>query len=181
MYEGTTRRVTDTPVQRPKKLQVPQTARQVSCHPVNHSKGKRRSFPPQKTRRDSLVPTLQGPCDQSQKWRGSQRFLPPLEMRPSSIAPNPVESREAPPKSTVSLTYQRKPEKLPEVTGRSRGNPGFPAATRENLESPSSTRLEALVPYHDARAMTRSPSPRAWRPDFPGTTREAPLAPRRTS
>ena len=68
-----------------KKPQVPQTARQVSCHPVNHSKGKLRSFPPQKTRRDSLVPTLQGPCDQSQKWRGSQRFLPPLEMRPSSL------------------------------------------------------------------------------------------------
>ena len=31
-------------------------------------------------------------------------FLPPLEMRPSSIAPNPVESREAPPNCTVSLT-----------------------------------------------------------------------------
>ena len=31
-------------------------------------------------------------------------FLPPLEMRPSSIAPNPVESREAPPNSTVTLT-----------------------------------------------------------------------------
>ena len=38
--------------------------------------------------------TLQGPCDQSQKWRQTLRFLPPLEMRPSSIAPNPVESRE---------------------------------------------------------------------------------------
>ena len=28
-------------------------------------------------------------------------------------------------------------------------------------------RLEALVPSHDSRARTRSPSPRAWRPDFP--------------
>ena len=28
--------------------------------------------------------------------RGNMRFLPPLEMRLSSIAPNPVESREAP-------------------------------------------------------------------------------------
>ena len=31
------------------------------------------------------------------KQRGSLRFLPPLEMRPSSIATNPAESREAPP------------------------------------------------------------------------------------
>ena len=110
---------------------VPQTARQVACHPVNNSKGKRRSIPPQKTRRDSLVPTLQGHCDPSQKWRGNLRFLPPLEMRPSSIAPNPVESQEAPPNSTVSLTSQRQPEKLPEVTGTSQGNPGFPAATQQ--------------------------------------------------
>ena len=45
------------------------------------------------------------------------RFLPPLEMRLSSIAPNPVESREGPPNSTVPLTSQRHPEKLHEVTG----------------------------------------------------------------
>ena len=30
-----------------------------------------------------------------------------------------------------------------------------------------SRRLEALVPSRDSRARTRSPSPRAWRPDFP--------------
>ena len=36
------------------------------------------------------------------------------------------------------------------------------------------TCLEALVPSRDSRAMTRSPSPRAWRPDFPGAAREAP-------
>ena len=110
---------------------VTQTVRQVACHPVNNSKGKRRSIFPQKMRRDSLVPTLLALCDSSQKWSGTLRFLPPLEMRPYSIAPNPVESREAPPNSTVSLTSQRHPEKLPEVTGTSRGNTGFPAATRE--------------------------------------------------
>ena len=48
-------------------------------------------IPPQKTRRDSLLHTLQVPCDPSQIWRGPLRFLPPFEMRPSSIAPNPVE------------------------------------------------------------------------------------------
>ena len=49
------------------------------------------------------------------------RFLPDLEIRPSSIAANPVESREASPSSIVYLTSQRHPEKLPEVTGTSRG------------------------------------------------------------
>ena len=31
-----------------------------------------------------------------------------------------------------------------------------------------------VVPSRDSRARTRSPSPRAWRPDFPGAAREAP-------
>ena len=114
-----------------KNPQVPQTFRQVACHPVNNSKGKRRSIPQQKTRCDSLVPILQGPRVPSQKRRASLRFLRPLEMKPSSIAPQPVESREAPTNSTVSLSSQRHNEKLPEVTGTSRGNPGFSAMTRE--------------------------------------------------
>ena len=37
----------------------------------------------------------------------------------------------------------------------------------------SSTRLEARFPYQDSRAMTRTPSPLACRPDFPGAPREA--------
>ena len=114
-----------------KKPKVPLTARQMVCYPVNNSRGKWSSIPPHKTRPDSPVPTLQGPCHPSQKWRGNLRFLPQLEMRPSSIAPNPDESREAPPNSTVSLNSQRHLENLPEVTGTSRGNLGFPAATRE--------------------------------------------------
>ena len=31
-------------------------------------------------------------------------------------------------------------------------------------------RLEVRFPYHGSRAITRSPSPRPWRPDFRGTT-----------
>ena len=54
------------------------------------------------------------------------------------------------------------------------GHEGFPPPPEKDLESPSSTRLEALVPSGDSRARTRSPSPRAWRPDFPGAAREAP-------
>src|SRR5574340_41093 len=63
--------------------------------------------------------------------RGTLRLLPQLEMRPSSNAPSPVESREAPPTSSF-LASQSHHEKPPEVTCTSRGNPGFPASTRES-------------------------------------------------
>ena len=86
---------------------------------MNNSRGKQSSIPPHETRPDSPVPSLQGSSYQSHKWRGTLKFLPQLKMRPSSIAPNPVESREAPTKSTVSLTSQRLPETLPDVTGTS--------------------------------------------------------------
>ena len=52
------------------------------------------------------------------------------------------------------------------------GHEGFPPPP----EGPSSTRLEALVPSRDSRARTRSPSPRAWRPDFPGAGQRVPWA-----
>ena len=101
-------------------------------------------------------------------------FLPPLEMRPSSIATNPVESREAPPspqrhsplRGTLG-SFLRSPAEVG-------GNEGFPLQPEKDIESPSSTRLEALVPSRDSRARTRTPSPCAWRPDFPGAAREAP-------
>src|SRR5574340_371730 len=48
------------------------------------------------------------------------------------------------------------------------GSQGFLPRAEKDLERPSSARLEAMFPYHDSRAMTRSPSPLAWRPDFPG-------------
>ena len=53
--------------------QVPHTAREVTCHPVNNWRGKQSSIPPLKTRPDSPVRTLQRNCDPSQIWpRGSQ-------------------------------------------------------------------------------------------------------------
>ena len=42
-----------------KNPQIPNTVRQVACHPVNNSRGKRSSIPPYNTRPDSPVPTLQ--------------------------------------------------------------------------------------------------------------------------
>ena len=129
--ESTSRRGTDTPMHCLEKTAGFKYNLTSGLSPSNNSRGKLSSIPQHRTRPDSPVPTLQRPCDQSQKWRGTLRLLPQLEMRPSSIAPNPVESREAPPNSTVSLSSHRHPEKIPEVTVTSRGNPGFPAATQE--------------------------------------------------
>ena len=142
--------------------------------PRRDSRGGRSPWLPLEMRPDSPVPTLQGPCGRSPKRRGSLRFLPPLEVRPSSIAPFPAESRGAP-------QTPQDPSPLRGTLGSSlrspaegEGNEGFPPPPDKDLESPSSTRLEALVPSRDSRARTRSPSPRAWRPDFPGAAREAP-------
>ena len=106
-----------------KNPQVTNTVQQVVCHPVNNSTGKWSSIPPHKTRPDFLYQlcretAIRVSTSDRKPRRGNMRFLPPLEMRLSSIAPNPVESREAPPNSTVPLTSQRHPEKLHEVTGK---------------------------------------------------------------
>src|SRR5574337_1158024 len=45
-------------------------------------------------------PKSAGTLRSESEIRGTLRFLPQLEMRPSSKAPNPVESREAPPNSS---------------------------------------------------------------------------------
>ena len=130
--EGTTRRGTDTPMNR---LEKPAGSTRSSTRGLRPPERLERQaeFPSSdKTRPDSPVPTLQGPCGRSPKRRGILRFLSPLQVRPSSIAPNPDESREAPPNYTVSLNSQKHLENLPEVTGSSPGNPGFPAATRES-------------------------------------------------
>ena len=97
--EGTTRRGTDTPVHRPQRPAGSTHSSMRGLRPPEQLE-RQAAFPSSdKTRPDSPVSTLQGPCGQSPKRRGSLRFLPPLEMRPSSIGPNPVESREAPPTS----------------------------------------------------------------------------------
>ena len=95
--EGTTRKGTAIPVHHP---ETPTDSRHRSKRGMRPPEQFERQveFPSSdKTRPDSPVPTLQGPCGRSPKRRGSLRFLPPLEMRPSSSAPNPAESREAPP------------------------------------------------------------------------------------
>ena len=94
--EGTKRRGTDTPMH---LLETPAGSTHSlsrALRPPERLKGQAEFRYSDKTRPDSPVPTLQGPCGRSQKWRGSLRFLPPIEMRPSFISSNLVESREAP-------------------------------------------------------------------------------------
>ena len=50
-------------------------------------------------RGDTLGWVLGKPLPSESEIRGTLRFLPQLEVRPSSNAPSPVESREAPPTS----------------------------------------------------------------------------------
>jgi len=94
--EGTKRRGTDTPMH---LLETPAGSTHSlsrALRPPERLKRQAEFRYSDKTRPDSPVPTLQGPCGRSQKWRGSLRFLPPIEMRPSFISSNLVESREAP-------------------------------------------------------------------------------------
>ena len=135
-------------------------------------------MPQPKTRPDSPVPSLQGPCDRSLKsevpcgsclnWRRG-----PLPMHQTQWSPE----RPLPP--PVSLASQSHHEKPPEVTCTSRGNPGFPASTRErpretffntsrgqiplpwlgsNDALPLATRMETRLPWRPTRGSLTSPS-----------------------
>ena len=90
--EGTTQRGTDTLVHRPEKPAGYKHSLTSGLSPREQLE-KQAEFH-SSTQDEALlsVPTLQGPCHRSQKWRGSLRFLPQLDKRPFSIAPNPVES-----------------------------------------------------------------------------------------
>src|SRR5574339_166224 len=155
-----------------KKPQVPKTARQAASLPGDISRGKRRSMPQPKTRPDSPVPSLQGPCDRSLKsevpcgsclnWRRGPLPIHQTQWSPERPLPPPV--------SLASQSHHEKPLRSP---AQVEGTQGFLPQPGKALERPSSTRLEARFPYHGSGAMTRSPSPLAWRPDFPGAPREA--------
>ena len=96
--EGTTQRGTDTLVHRPEKPAGSTYSSTSGLSPLKNSRGKWGFIPLHKTMPDSPVPTLQGLCDPNQTsasevTRGTLRFLPPLEIRTSSIARNPVALR----------------------------------------------------------------------------------------
>ena len=95
--------------------------------------------------------------DPHQNRRGNLRFPPQLTMRCSSIAPNPVESREplpAPQYSRLPIgTLRSSLTSLSQV----QGTQGFLSQLEKDLNSPSSMRLEARFPYHDSRACRAPP------------------------
>src|SRR5574340_100182 len=155
-----------------KKPQVPKTARQAAALPGDMSRGKRSSMPQAKTRPDSPVPSLQGPCDRSLKSE-----VPAVPASTGDEALFQCTKPSGVPRGPSHLQFpwllratMRSPLRSP---AQVEGTQGFLPQPEKDLERPSSTRLEARFPYQDSRAMTRSPSPLAWRPDFPGAPREA--------
>ena len=125
--EGTKRRGTDTPMH---LLETPAGSTHSlsrALRPPERLKRQAEFRYSDKTRPDSPVPTLQGPCGRSPKRRESLRFQPSLEVRPSSVAQDPAESR-VPANSTGCLASQKHPGKFPKFSGRRRGKRVFPAA-----------------------------------------------------
>src|SRR5574341_1624874 len=95
-----TRRGSDSPVHRPEK--TPRFQIQLNNWPLSPGTPREASGVPCLNPRRGLTllsPVCKDPAIESE-IRGSLRFLPQLEMRPSSSSPNPVESRETRPTSS---------------------------------------------------------------------------------
>jgi len=161
--------------------QDPHTAPQLACHPLNNERGKRSSLP--QTRRGLSIQSQL--CRHASIWvrNGEETWgsclnprWGPLPLKQTQWSPErPLPSPQYPWLLIGILRSSLRPPAKVE------GNKGFLPQPKKDLESPSSMCLEVRFPYHSSRAIMRSPSPRTWRPDFPGATREAPWAPRRTS
>src|SRR5574341_1184194 len=96
-----TRRGSDSPVPRPEK--TPRFQIQLDKWPLSPGTPREASGVPCLNPRRGLIllsPVCRDLRSESE-IRGTLSFLPQLEMRPSSNAPNPVESREAPPTSRL--------------------------------------------------------------------------------
>src|SRR5574337_1135061 len=95
-----TRRGSDSPVHRPEK--TPRFQIQHDKWPLSPATPREASGVPCLNPRRGLTLLSQsaGTLRSESEIRGTLRFLPQLEMRPSSNAPSPVESREAPPTSS---------------------------------------------------------------------------------
>ena len=141
-------------------------------------------MPSHSSRPDSLFETAYTARQPCQNRRVTLRFSPQLEMRPCSIARNTVESREAPPHSTVSLISHRHTKKLPEITVTNRGNPGFPAATLRKTsrfflqcvlrpDSPTVTLEQCCTPPCNSNGDWTSLGQHKRHPEFPVVTRES--------
>ena len=110
-----------------------------------------------KTRPDSPVPTLQGPCGRSPKRRGSLRCLPPLEVRPSSVAPDPAESRGAPPPPQDPSPLRGTLGSSLRSPAEGEGKEGFPPPPEKDLESQIARRRGNPYPWQDGQTLLRTP------------------------
>ena len=141
-------------------------------------------MPPHKSRRDFLFETAYTPRDPCQNRRGSLRFPLQLEMRPSSIAPTPVDSERPlanPEYSLLSIGTMRSSLRS---SSQVEGTEGFLPQIEKDLEIPPSTRLEDIFPSSDSSAIPPPPSNSNgdWNslvtherhPEFPVLTQEKP-------
>ena len=106
-----------------------------------------------KTRPDSPVLTLQGPCGRSPKRRGSLRFLPPLEMRPSSIGP-----KRAGPHLLLSLLSPSARQSRPSVDQRLLEKAGPQLPGRSPAGQPPRLTLTGSCPSRPGRPGRSRPS-----------------------
>src|SRR5574340_388729 len=95
-----TRRGSDSPVHRPEKPPGSKYSSTSGLPPRGHL-GRQAEFHASTQDEACLsCPQSAGTLRSESETRGTLTFLPQLEMRPSSNAPNTVESREAPPTSS---------------------------------------------------------------------------------
>ena len=117
----------------PKNPQVPHTSRKVVLS-LNNLRCKRSSIPPQNTRPDTPEQTQQGPCDLSHiRPPGSQEQNPEVPASTRDEAHFHCTKPKGVPRGLSQIhsipDFSEAPEKLPDVTCMSRGNPWFPATT----------------------------------------------------
>ena len=125
-----TRRGSDSPVHRPEKSPASKYSSTSGLSPRGYLERQAEFHASNQDEALLSCPQSAGTLGSESEIRVTLKFLPQLEIRPSSNAPNPVVSRESPP-NPLSLTSQSHHEKPPEVTCTSRGKPGFPASTGE--------------------------------------------------
>ena len=93
------------------------------------------SIPQQKKRPYSPVATLQKPCDLSQKWRGTLRFLPQLEMRPYSPLQRCARNPEVPLTTPMRSDFPEQTRVVHQVDTQLERNPKLSATNPRKLKN----------------------------------------------